>query len=81
MKQIETKNYKRIHGNTARMLHKDTDTVVFCLPCNMNPENVWMHPSPIDKEEDFKKFVNHYSFYNCNSETGQTVAFYIKKPE
>lgn len=49
MNRIETKNWKRISKTEAKKLY-DKGKAVFCLPCKLNPENWWTHPSIMPNE-------------------------------
>ena len=68
---------KRIPNiRTAKKLYNAGRTV-YTLPCNVRLENVWIKPMMIT--EDFDKFVNACRYYNCNSELGNYLHFYIDK--
>ena len=54
-----------------------------CLvPCKVDPRNEWGVLYCVEKDEeheDFEKIVNAFSYYNCNSELGNYVAYYTKE--
>lgn len=41
----------------------------------------WIQPYEIETDNitDFTKTINEFSYYNCNSEVGNTVHYYIKE--
>lgn len=76
---------KRISKATARKLWNNNEDFII-IPCNMRPTNIWgsMHTRTDCYEEDinerrpFDVFVNEFTFYNCNRETGLYPAFYVE---
>lgn len=82
---IETKNWRRITKPRARKLYAD-GVDVYCLAKKMNPENMFVPPALIEpiyacclpNIDSFDSFVNNYIYYNCNSETGKDVYYYVK---
>ena len=67
--------YTKINKRQARKLH-DTGITVYCLPCKVRVDNMWIKPCRVLPDRDFDKFVNEYSFYNCNSCLGKILAWY-----
>ena len=69
--------YTLITKAQARKLFHSGYTI-YTLPNNLNPYNKWVTPYAFDKTttEDFDQFLNSYSYYNCNSETGRSLRFY-----
>ena len=65
----------RISKTKAKNLYDKID--VYVLPHKLNPDNMWMPPTMIPKNEDFYSFLNSYTYYNCNGETGRYCAFYV----
>lgn len=65
----------RISKTKAKRLYDKID--VYLLPHKLNPDNMFMPPTMIPKNEDFYSFLNSYSYYNCNSGTGRYCAFYV----
>ena len=51
---------------------------VYLLPNKVKLGNQWILPFAINdsKGMTFDNFINNYAYYNCNKETGTTVAFY-----
>lgn len=72
----------RINKATARKLYESGKEVFFC-PCNLNPLSpwglgIWEHPADWGNNgQRFDDIVTAYTWYNCNSETGRYVAFYV----
>ncbi len=84
MREYVGKDLIRISKRMARELYEYGYKVYFC-PCNLNPENpcwslgIWENKYLWGQYEDFDKLCNEYTYYNCNSETGEYISFYIKK--
>lgn len=68
-------NFTRISKHQARKFHAER-RVVYVLPCNARTDGVWMTPAEVPPDADFDRFVNEYSYYNCNAELGTRPAFY-----
>ena len=53
---------------------------VYLLPNKVRLDNMWIRPFAISIDnadgKSFDAILNSYSFYNCNSETGNGIAFY-----
>lgn len=69
---------------------------IFLHSCNMRFDNVWQHPSEVDKESAFNEnwrvcydtpaqlfsgLVAYYTFYNCDNERGKYPCFFIRKSD
>ena len=79
MRHIETTNYKRISKQAARKIYENNGDLYMC-PVNINPENSWgLLLGPVTTLKPFDEMVQWATWYNCNSECGQYMAFYIKK--
>ena len=77
---LNNKNYKRVSKVTAKKLFNNGVTIGI-LPCKVRPLNPWIDIVFRDNENNFSfdKWVNAYSFYNCNySELGKYPAFYVE---
>lgn len=72
MKKITKTEVKRI-------MKKEGNIRVGLLPCKMSPNGVWMSPTwlTISSVEELDKWINEYSYYNCNAETGKRVSYYL----
>lgn len=73
---------KRINKHKARKAYDNGLDVLF-IPCNLNPLNrvfnlgIWENKNLDGQYHDFEALYNAFSYYNCNSETGKYIAFYI----
>lgn len=74
---------KRVNKATARRLFNEGVLIGFC-PVNINPLSPWGVVVFRDNDDtdgdklDFDKFVNAFTYYNCNNEAGKYPAFYAK---
>ena len=73
----------KVTRDAARKLVRDGYTIKL-IPSRIRLKNLWMEPAFMSKDilekndSDFEKFVNEYSYYNCNNaEVGYYPAFYI----
>jgi len=80
MNQISINGYTRITKRTAERLYKAGQPMLFC-PVKLRPGGVWGAGCIITKEEGrtFEQVLNAFEYYNCNNETGNYTAFYIKE--
>lgn len=78
----ENYTFTRIPKNKAKAAYNNGLTVVFC-PCKLQPFGSWGLSMDMNKcnincnDIDFDKLCNEYEYYNCNSETGKYISFYI----
>ena len=84
--------YTQVQKRTAEKLFNNGGTV-YIIACNANPCSPWIngfyelslellskHNDYIPEyDNDFRKHVNSYEYYNCNSELGKYSHFYIIK--
>ena len=72
-------NYMRVDKKKAKIAFNNNLGVLFCAsksrPDSMNSIAAFIRKS--DDVDTFDKAVNSYSYYNCNSETGREIWFYI----
>lgn len=70
---------ERINKRVARKLFNEGKTL-WITACNMRPEcGLLMNAGTYENElSDFDTFVNSFTYYNCNNETGRYPAFYIE---
>ena len=70
---------ERINKRVARKLFNEGKTL-WITACNMRPEcGLLMNAGTYENElVDFDMFVNSFTYYNCNNETGRYPAFYIE---
>ena len=84
MNNYNFKTLKRINKTTARKLYSAGADVLF-IPCKLNPENnfyrlgIWENKNLCGQHETFEKLCNEFEYYNCRPDTGNYIAFYIKK--
>ena len=68
--------YERINARTAAKLFNDGRPVAL-LAYNLKP-GPWVHPGHVTNADGatLEKWVNTYSFYNCNTVAGRKVKFF-----
>ena len=69
---------EKINKEKARKLFNAGKTIRLSAS-KINPNNVWGFYADIDNssEKTFDKLVNEFMYYNCSTETGKRVCFYI----
>ncbi|MEG1662934.1 MAG: hypothetical protein RR338_03020 [Clostridia bacterium] len=75
---------KKINVTRARKLYDQGERVLI-IPRKTNPRNMWgiglelkkSELMALDIGEEFDKICNQYIYYNCNSELGASLAYYI----
>lgn len=78
--------FKRVSLIEARK-NFEAGNDVLLLPVNVRPDNAWTQPFCVCKDFDscdgytFSDIVNTYAYYNCNSELGRTVKYFISDVE
>lgn len=52
---------------------------IYVLPCKVICNNAWVKPYRIMAKslEEFQSKINSYEYYNCNSELGEHLNYYI----
>lgn len=81
MINYDFRNYKRISKKAARRLF-DEGVEIKMAPCKVNIENEFFNfyfDINNKSEGSFDTLVNMCTYYNCNSELGYYLAYYIKK--
>ena len=79
MNRIETGNFKRIDKRQARKIYENNGEIYACA-CKVNPDNAWgLLLGPLTTWYPFDEVVKNATYYNCNSELGKYLAFYIRK--
>lgn len=78
MKQIKTRNFKRVTKPMARKLFNEGFSIKI-VPCNVDPENEWGVGIRIHKNtiESFDKIIDRILLNDCNPELGKYPAYYI----
>lgn len=76
---INGETYKQVSKVKASKAFVAGDTV-FLIPCNASPHSPWVSFCPIKNDGDrtFDQHANEFRWYNCNSEMGRYVHFYLK---
>lgn len=74
---------KRINKTTARKLWENGGNFII-VPCKCSPRGLGALYTICDlgkqeREISFETFINSFTFYNCNSETGRYPAYYIEE--
>ena len=76
--------HKYNNKTVARKAYNEGETVLL-QPCQVAPNNGWVVPMPIHKDDqdgikssDFDTRVNHFEAYNCTYETGYYTSFYVE---
>jgi hypothetical protein len=72
---------QQVQKRTARKLFQEGEMIYLC-PCNMHFDSAWQTPIVISKAESlgftFDQLCNDYEYFNCDSERGRYVRFYVK---
>lgn len=71
--------YARINKRVARVKY-NLGKQIYLIQDMMRLDNAWQRPCPIDNkaERDFDDQVNEFQHYNCDSERGRGVKYFIK---
>ena len=82
MKKVSINGYKRINKTQAKNLYKNNKEV-YLLPSNVRIGSKWIKPTKIKYNDNvgdaFDSICNEYQFYNCNSEVGKNIWFYMRE--
>jgi len=81
MNNTGNEKFKRVDKKVARK-HWSKGGTVYLLPCQMRLESHFSVPCSISSNKNspasqFDVSVKMYEYYNCNSEVGKYVSFYI----
>ena len=79
---------KQVSLPKARRLFNEGHTI-YLHPSKMRFDNVWQSPIPISKKDwdnniadaaidPFDNVCNHFRVYNCNSDSGKTIHYFIQ---
>lgn len=75
------KNVRQVRKDVAKKSFENFQTV-YLMSSNMRLDNFWVHPCPINKnkgwERDFENILNEFSYYNCDSERGKYIHFFVE---
>ena len=80
---VDHKDWTQVTKATARKLYNAGSEIMICA-ANMRPGGPWKPEVIIDKaylqdtdrDPDFDKYVNAFTYYNCTPETGSYPRFY-----
>ena len=75
------KTVKQVNKTTARKLW-NKGVSIFLHPSKMRFDNPWQQPYLTSKStnnvsEDFDQVHNDYRYYNCDSERGKYIHFFV----
>jgi len=73
---------KSIQKRTARKLY-EFGVQIYLHPCKMRFDNPWQPPLPYrlgeyDDNRSFDEICNAFRYYNCDSERGKYIHFFVK---
>ena len=83
MLNINIDGYQQISKAKARRLYNDGATVYLCAAKMRPGATYWSMSANVNSKNgyDFTKLCNSYQFYNCSSETGRYIRYYVKESE
>lgn len=72
------KKFVRVNKTKARIKYNEGKTI-YLIQDMMRLDNVWQSPCPVDNkgEREFDDIVNEFRYYNCDSERGHGVKYFI----
>ena len=67
-------------ATVKKIIRKQGSINCIVLPCKANPYSIWFSGNTVEFNsiEDFEKFVNEFTVYNCNNCVGKYPAYYIE---
>ena len=72
--------FSQVKAIIRREVKNDNYFEIYVLPCKvMYNNNLWIKPYRImaNSLEAFQNEINSYEYYNCNSELGEHLNYYI----
>lgn len=77
MLRIKFNQAKAIIRREVKNGNKDFE--IYVLPCKVRINNIWMSPYKIvaNSYDKFQDECSKYMYYNCNSELGEHLNYYI----
>ena len=84
MNKYISSKIERVDRRKAATLYDMGFDVLF-IPCKLHPENnfynlgVWENLFLMGQYKSFPTLENAFTYYNCTSETGKYIAFYVKR--
>lgn len=72
----------RVNKKVARKMY-DAGKQVWLIQDMMRLVNAWQSPCPIDNksEREFDAQVNEFMYYNCDSERGRGVKYFVRQSD
>lgn len=74
-------HWKRVNRRKAKRLFESNQTIMLC-PHKMNPFGQWQVGASYNRLDDesrsFDRLAMNSTWYNCNNETGNYLAYYVK---
>lgn len=73
------KCFVRVNKIRARKLYNEGHTI-WMVPDMMRLDNAWQSPCSVSKGTDERSFdtrVNEFCYYNCDSERGRGVKYFV----
>ena len=67
-------------ATVKKIIRKQGSINCIVLPCKANPYSIWFSGNTVEFNsiEEFEKFVNEFTVYNCNKYVGEYPAYYIE---
>ena len=83
MRSFNKDGLVRISKLAARKEYNNGKEVLF-IPCKIHPLNmyglgIWENKFLNGQYDNFDELCNWFTWYNCDSERGKYIAFYLKK--
>ena len=77
-KETATPDLKRVQKRTAERLFVQEGKQIYIIPHKCRIDNMWIKPFEMTAKtiEEFRKQVNAFEYYNCNSGLGKYVSYY-----
>ena len=77
MLRIKFNQAKAIIRREVKNGNKDFE--IYVLPCKVRIDNIWINPYKIvaNSYDKFQDECGKYMYYNCNSELGEHLNYYI----
>ena len=76
---------KRISKQAAKIMWENNHNFII-VPCKLSPAGLVamdtrcdLYEIDFEKRRPFEQFINEFSFYNCNRDTGRYPAFYVEE--
>ena len=82
MKNMRVNGFRRIDKRKAKRLYLD-GVVIYIMANKMRIDNQWTQPCALEYNksvgDQFQTMCDNYKFYNCTSETGRDIWYYVKE--